>query len=58
MNVDTLADYQLRDQYPGLLCHKQIMHLGSRDGEIKMFRREEKGYVFKWSVFQEFRSSS
>lgn len=23
---------------------------GSRDGEIRMFRREEKGFVFKWSV--------
>lgn len=39
VNVDNLPAYELREQYPG-----------SRDGEVKMFRKGEKGFVFKWSV--------
>lgn len=39
VNVDNLPDYSLRSEYAG-----------SRDGEIKMFRKEDKGYVYKWSV--------
>ena len=37
--MDNLPAYELREQYPG-----------SRDGEVKMFRKGEKGFVFKWSV--------
>ncbi|OAO14031.1 hypothetical protein AV274_4288 [Blastocystis sp. ATCC 50177/Nand II] len=39
VNVDSLPAYELREQYPG-----------ARDGEVKMFRKGEKGFVFKWSV--------
>ena len=39
VNVDTLPDYSLRSQYRG-----------NRDGEIKMFRKEDKGFVYRWSV--------
>lgn len=39
MNVDALPAYELKQQYPG-----------SRDGEVKMFRKGDKGFVFKWSV--------
>ena len=37
------------------VCIKHVSETGSRDGEIKMFRREEKGYVFRWSVGTEMR---
>ena len=49
VNIDSLADYSLRSQYPGnngVISSSQ----GSHDGEIRMFRRAEKGYVYKWSV--------
>ena len=39
VNVDSLPAYELREQYPG-----------ARDGEVKMFRKGEKGFVFRWSV--------
>ena len=49
VNIDSLADYSLRSQYPG---NSEIASSfqGSHDGEIRMFRRAEKGYVYKWSV--------
>lgn len=40
VNVDQLPDYSIRSEYKG-----------SRDGEIKMFKKEDKGYVYKWSVW-------